>query len=112
MNLIIQVMIGAVIGLVLLSITLLVVIPYIKLQFRRREARGHTPQPEEIWVQDDGILYVDGVNQHGVELMTITVAKDGTRNFQRWRDSWPEWHERLRVRVVFFSGKRRPLGDA
>jgi lipopolysaccharide export LptBFGC system permease protein LptF len=112
MNVILQIMIGAIASIIMLILVLLVVIPYIKLQAKRREARGHTPQPEEIWVQDDGILYVDNVNQQGVELMTITIAKDGTKNFQRWRDSWPEWHERLRVRTVFFSGQRRPLGNS
>lgn len=111
MNLILQMTIGTIIFLVMLMFVLIVVIPYIKTQAKRREGRGHTPQPEEIWVQDDGILYIDGVNQSGVELMTITIAKDGTKNFQRWKDSWPEWYERLKVRTVFFTGQRRPLGN-
>lgn len=112
MKLILQIMIGGIGVIGMLALTLLVIIPYIKLQAKRREARKRIPQPEEIWVQDDGILYVDSVNEFGVELMTITLSNDGRKNFQRWKDTWPEWNERLRIRTVFFSGERRPLGGA
>jgi hypothetical protein len=103
-------LIGIALGVLILVLTQLVVIPYIRLQAKRRESFEHVPQPEEIWVQDDGILYIDGVNQSGVELMTISITKDGTRNFQRWKDSWEDWHARIHSRTVFFTGQKRPLG--
>lgn len=79
-------------------------VPYIRLQIRRRASREHTPQPEEIWVQDDGILYIDAVSPSGVELLTY----DG-RTILKWQDTWDQWHDRLKKRTVWFTGQRRPL---
>lgn len=111
MNVILQTAIAATIAAIIFGSAWLIVIPYIRLQMKRKESRAHMPQAEEIWVQDDGILYIDEVNQSGVNIMTITVAKDGTQNFQRWKDSWEEWHARLHTRTVFFTGQKRPLGN-
>jgi hypothetical protein len=83
-----------------------VVEPYIKLQQRRKQSRLHNPEPFELWVQDDGMLYIAAVSQQGVELISFDPI---TRQPSRWVDSWDAWRERLRTRVVFFSGQKREL---
>ena len=98
----------ALILVVLWLLTQFVLIPYIKLQVRRKASSTHPPQPEEIWVQDDQIIYIASINPTGVELMTFDPA---TRQFHRWKDTWAEWQTRLRIRNVWFTGERRPLGD-
>jgi hypothetical protein len=82
--------------------------PYLMLQARRRESRSHIPKPQEIWMQDGGMLYITGVNDSGVEIL----AYDGAGKVSKWKDSWPEWHERLRLRSVWFTGNTRPLGNS
>jgi hypothetical protein len=82
------------------------ILPYIKLQMRRRESWTHTPQPEEIWMQDSDLLYVDAVSSSGVELMSYDV-KNGT--FFKWKDTWDEWNKRLKMRTLWYTGQRRPL---
>jgi hypothetical protein len=66
------------------------------------------PQPEEIWMQDDALLYVDSVNTTGIELMSFDPD---TKQFHRWKDTWSEWQERLKVRTLWYTGQRRPLGN-
>ena len=83
-----------------------VIEPFVLLQRRRQQSRSHAPQPEEIWVQDDGILYVAGVNDEGVELLSYDA--EGGKLYQ-WRDTWQEWNHRLRVKACYFSGQRKPL---
>lgn len=85
-----------------------VIVPYIKLQMRRKASRLHMPQPEEIWMQDDALLYVDSVNPSGIELMSFDPD---TKQFHKWKDSWGEWNERLRVRTLWYTGQRRSLGN-
>lgn len=87
-------------------LTQFLILPYIKLQMRRRESREHIPQAEEIWVQDEGMLYIDAVSASGVELMTFDPIN---KTLHRWKDSWPEWQQRLKVRTVFYTGRREPL---
>ena len=84
-----------------------VILPYFVLQRRRAASASHVPQPEEIWVQDDSIFYVDTVSPTGVELMSLDPQ---SKQFMRWKDSWPEWQQRLKSRTVFFTGNKRPLG--
>lgn len=100
-------------GLIALWITTqFVVLPYLRMEQRRRQSRLHRPQAEEIWVQDDQLLYIDAVHPAlGVEIMTLDDSGD-TRKMNRWRDTWPEWDARLQKRVVWFTGERRPLGPA
>jgi hypothetical protein len=81
-------------------------VPWFRLYARRRESWAHVPLPEEIWVQDDGILYIEGVSESGVEILSIDSV---TRRPERWKDSWAEWRARLRARTVYFTGTRRPL---
>ena len=83
--------------------------PYLVLQARRKASKDHAPQPEEIWMQDDQLLYIDGVNATGVELMCFDPD---TRQFHRCKDSWDEWKARLKARTVWFTGQSRPLGGA
>jgi hypothetical protein len=83
-----------------------VAVPYVRLQRRRRDSRRHIPEPQEIWVQDDGVIYVDAVTTMGVELMAFN---DQSRTYYRWRDSWDDWNKRLRVKTCYFTGERTPL---
>lgn len=111
MNTIYYAGIAVIVALSIMTLTQFVIVPYVRLQIKRRASFEHIPQPEEIWVQDDGILYIDGVNQSGVELMTIILNNDGTKRLERWKDSWDDWQARLHARTVFFTGQKRPLGD-
>jgi hypothetical protein len=86
-----------------------VLVPYFVLQAKRKASRTHMPQPEEIWMQDDQLLYIDSVNTTGVELMCLDAEK---QQLHRWKDSWPEWQRRLEVRVLWYTGTRRPLGGS
>lgn len=88
-------------------ITQYALVPYIRLQRRRSTSRQHSPQPEEIWVQDEGLLYIDAVGPTGVEIMTFDPR---TKQLNKWKDTWPEWQKRLEMRTVWFTGERRPLG--
>jgi hypothetical protein len=83
-----------------------VIEPFVLLQRRRQHSRSHAPQPEEIWVQDDGILYVAGVSAQGVELLSYDA--EGRKLYQ-WRHSWQEWNHRRRVKACYFSGQRKSL---
>jgi hypothetical protein len=82
------------------------VVPFIKLQLRRRESRTHVPQPEEVWMQNDSMLYIDAVSASGVELMSYDPIN---KTFYRWKDSWPEWQQRLKLHTLWYTGQRRPL---
>lgn len=92
---------------ILWLVTQFVIAPYIRLEIRRSQARKRTPQPEDIYIQDGDLLYVDAVTPMGVELMTFDPR---TKQFNRWRDSWSEWARRLELRCVWYTGHRRPLG--
>lgn len=94
--------------LLLLLMTMYFIIPYIKLQLRRRESRLHMPQPEELWMQDGALLYIDNVNTTGVELMSFD---HDTKQFHKWKDTWEEWNRRLKVRTVWYTGQRQSLGS-
>lgn len=101
---------GSILAAILVVIwltTQYVVVPYIRLETRRNIARKRTPQPEDIYIQDGDLLYVDAVTPMGVELMTFNPR---TKQFNRWRDSWAEWAKRCELRVVWYTGQRRPLG--
>lgn len=95
--------------LILWLLTQFVIVPYIQVEIKRRASRDHIPQPEELWVQDGELLYIDAINPSGVELMTFNPK---TKRFDKWKDSWAEWQIRLKVRSVYYTGQRRPLGDA
>ena len=86
-----------------------VVLPYARLERRRRASRKHTPQAEEIWVQDGDLLYIDAVSPTGVEIMHWDADN---RTMNRWKDTWEEWRERLDRRTVWFTGMKKPLGTS
>lgn len=97
------------VGLLLLWLVVqFVLIPYLRVEIRRRRSRNHTPQPEEIWTYEGGILYIDAVGPTGVEVFMIDPK---TRTPYKWKDTWPEWQQRLRVKVLWYTGQRRPLGN-
>lgn len=85
-----------------------VLVPFIRQEMRRRAARKHTPQPEEIWVQDDELLYIDATSPSGVEIIHWD-AQGKTVN--RWKDTWPEWQKRVSARNLWWTGQRKPLGN-
>ena len=86
-----------------------VLIPWITLEMKRVSSRSHPPQPQEVWMQDSTLLYIEAVHPHGVELMAYDPA---TRKVDRWIDTWSDWQLRLKLRSVYFTGMRRPLGPA
>lgn len=99
-------------GLVILALVLLtqfVLLPYLRVQAKRRESMSHRPQPEEIWVQNDGIIYIDAVTSMGVEIMAYDP---NGKTFFKWRDSWEQWNQRLKTHTLYYSGQRRPLGGS
>jgi hypothetical protein len=88
---------------VLLLTLVLVAMPMLKLEFRRRVSRHHRPQPQELWLQDrTELLYVEGVDYAGVHLLALDPSRG---QVIRWTDSWPTWSERLRRRVVWYTGR-------
>jgi len=74
-----------------------VLVPWLRLAARRRESRAHMPQPEELWVQDDGLLYISAVSAEGVELLTLDAQ---TKRLHQWMDTWPEWQRRCKLRTI------------
>lgn len=101
----------AIVLLVIFTLALLmlfVFVPYIKLQMRRRDAWTHIPQPEEIWVQNKGILYIDATDAMGIDI--IALDPESGRGVHKWKDTWEEWQKRLKAHTVFYTGQRRPLG--
>lgn len=91
------------------SVIVWVLLPWMRLEFRRRRSRKIRPRPMQIWMQDDDLLYIDAVDQFGVE---IIHWGDGAGSINKWKDTWAEWEERLRVRSVWYTGTQRPLGNA
>jgi hypothetical protein len=104
--------IGAVIAVIVTLIVLLalffVALPYARLQAKRREAWGRIPQPEELWVQNKGLLYIDATDATGIDL--ISIDPESGRQVHKWKDSWEDWQRRLKAHTVFYTGQRRPLG--
>ena len=89
--------------LILLPLFVLVGLPYLRLELRRHQSRQHRPMPQELWLQDrNQLLYIEGVTPQGVELLSFDASQ---RQLLRWTDSWPAWRERLRVRVVWYTGR-------
>jgi hypothetical protein len=105
---ILQIAITIIILIVIFLLLQFVLVPYIRLQIRRKASRDHRPQPEEIWVQDDGIIYIDAVGPTGVEIMTFDP---NTHTFHKWKDTWADWERRVQMRTVYYTGQRRPLGN-
>jgi hypothetical protein len=97
---------SAAVGTVLIGLVQFVVVPFIKVEIRRRTSRARIPQPMDIYQQDDTILYIVEVGPTGVELMSVDPI---TRSVSQWKDSWESWQKRLQLRVVYFTGQRRPL---
>ena len=96
--------------LLLLLALVLVAVPMLKLEYRRRASRSHRPMPQELWLQDrDQLLYIEAVDYAGVSLLTLDPS---TRELLRWTDSWGAWQERLRVRVVTFTGRTGVLNPS
>jgi hypothetical protein len=85
----------------------LVAIPMLRLEYRRRASRSHRPQPCEIWLQDRTELpYVERVDYTGVHLLALDPSRG---QVIRWIDTWPTWSERLRKRCVWFTGRSGAL---
>jgi len=91
---------------ILFLLVYFIFIPYAQLQARRRLSRMHIPQVQEIWVQDDTILWIAAVTPVGVEIISPDPV---TKKATRWRDSWEDWYRRLDVNTVFYTGERRPI---
>jgi hypothetical protein len=91
--------------LIIVALSHFIILPFIRQEMRRHAARRHTPQPEEIWIQDGEILYIDATSPTGVEIIHF----DG-KTMNRWKDTWVEWQQRLKVRNIYWTGQRRPLG--
>jgi len=85
-----------------------VFVPFLRLEIRRRRARAHTPQQEELWVQDGELLYIDATSPTGVEI--IHWDANG-KTINKWKDTWPEWQERVRARALWYTGQRKALGN-
>ena len=94
--------------IVIALIVFLVVVPYFKLQALRRKSWEHVPQPQEIWMQDDALIYINDVNPTGV----LIVSMDSRGRATTWKDTWEDWHKRLRSRTLWYTGQKRPLGNA
>jgi len=91
----------------LYALTRYVVIPYVRLSMKRHEAMTHIPTREEIWVQNDQLLYIDEVNASGVELLAYDSR---TNQAYRWSETWDQWQHRLNSHTLFYTGQKRPLG--
>jgi hypothetical protein len=92
--------------LVIVSIIQLLVVPYIKLERKRNASKMHIPQPQEIWVQDDDLLYIESVDAAGIDLMAVNGK---TKAVSKWKDSWTDWGQRLENKVLYFTGQQRQL---
>jgi len=86
-----------------------VVAPYVVLSIKRSMSRDHKPQQTELWWQEGTLLYIAGVNDSGVEIISATENEGGKVTYETWKDSWTDWHTRLRVRMIYFTGERRSL---
>ena len=78
----------------------------LRLELRRHASRRHRPCAHELWRQDDGLLYIENVTASGVTLLAYDPVQ---RNATRWVDSWAAWNERLRRRVVVYTGRSAEL---
>lgn len=94
-------------GIGLAAIGWYVVRPYFILRRKQREALAHRPQPEELWVHNKELFYIDYVNDLGVGIIKIDAK---TKQPYKWREPWPEWHARLVTQTLFWTGMKGPLG--
>jgi hypothetical protein len=79
--------------------------PWARIELNRPLSRAHRPMAQELWLQDrTQLLYVQAVSDAGLTLLTFEPS---TRQLLRWTDSWAQWGERLRVRVVTYTGRMR-----
>ena len=78
--------------------------PCFKMEYRRRASRSIKVEPQQIWVQDSGILYIESIDATGVWLITMHEGKA-----KRWQDTWESWNLRLKNRNVWYTGRRQPL---
>jgi hypothetical protein len=101
-----EILIAAVIVLVLVLVIVYVLVPYRRLRKARANSREHLPQANEIWIQDDQLLYIEHSDVTGVECLAFDPD---TKTPYRWKDTWTAWNERLDKRVVYFTGQRQSL---
>lgn len=83
-------------------------VPYLKLRARREMSLRHMPQPQEMWIQEGFLLYIDLVSPNGVDWFAVD---EETRGVTKCHDSWEEWKRRIVINDCYFSGQRQPLGD-
>jgi hypothetical protein len=81
-----------------------VLIPWCRLEHRRRQSRGVSVAANQLWVQDNDLLWVESVDKTGIWIVTLSGGKA-----HRWQDSHVSWQRRIRNRVLWFSGQSRPL---
>jgi hypothetical protein len=93
---------------ILLLLLVFVLLPWLRLELRRRQSQGVRPEAEQIWMQDGDLIYIDYVDRTGVGIIAYSAA--GGAN--KWKDTWPEWQQRCRYRSMWFTGQKRPLGKA
>ena len=84
-------------------------IPYLKLRQRREASLRHMPQPQEIWIQEGFWIYIDLISPNGVDWFGVD---EETRGVTKCHDSWEDWKRRIVINDCYYSGQRRPLGDA
>lgn len=93
-------------GVMLIALIFFVAVPFVRLEMRRRQSRKVAPSPEQIWIQDGDLIYIDFVDSTGVGI----ISSLGNGNVVKWKDSWPQWRQRLQDRVLWYTGQSRPLG--
>jgi hypothetical protein len=82
-------------------------LPLLRLETQRRLSRVHRPQPNELWSQDSGtLLFIEHTDALGIHILAVDRESHAVT---RWTDTWPQWGERCRKRVVLFTGRSGSL---
>lgn len=84
-----------IVSIVLLTLAVIYTVGRWRLNRDRAAAKLVLPHQGEIWNQDGKALFIKNTAKHGVLLAVEINGK-----LETWWDSWEEWRERLRVRVV------------
>ncbi len=79
-------------------IVIFIIVPWLRIQYRRRQSRRVKPRADQIWIQEGAYLIVKNVNQHGIEL----TALDGQAR-ETWFEPWHQWHQRLKINVCYLA---------
>ena len=55
------------------------------------------------------MIYIDLISPNGVDWFGVD---EETRGVTKCHDSWEDWKRRIVINDCYYSGQRRPLGDA